>query len=70
MHFYHRETLIHLFVGCVEVQRIWKSMEEFIRNILHYNARLNRTIILFGIDNDVSLGIEMKNAIQRVILLV
>ena len=65
----HRETLLHLFATCQQVQCIWESIMDMIKSRLKCNIRLDKKSILLGISMECSLGIEIKNAVQRIILL-
>ena len=69
----NRETLVHLFVDCVEVQAVWVNIEHMIRDRLGCNIRLNKRIIVLGLDEDRLDGetgaVENRNAVQRLILL-
>ena len=60
---------MHLFVNCERVQCIWKNIEAKIRGSLNCVITLNERSILFGLDLDGSFGIEIKNAIQRLLLM-
>ena len=67
----HRETLLHLFFFCEEVQCIWECMERLIRNRLQVTVTLNKVNVLLGIANDTQSPIDAEKAlaIQRAILL-
>ena len=65
----HRETLIHLFVDCERIQIVWINIEEWIRNRLNLNFRFTKQIIMMGLNEDISSTMDVKNAIQRIILM-
>ena len=64
---------MHLFADCVEVQAVWVNIEHMIRDRLGCNIRLNKRIIVLGLDEDRLDGetgeVENRNAVQRLILL-
>ena len=65
----YRETLMHLFVYCEQVQCVWRNIEATIRRSLNCVITLNGRRILLHIDLGGSFGIEIKNAIQHLILM-
>ena len=65
-----RETLLHLFAECEQVQCVWRAMVSRVRERLHYNVVLSKRAIIVGFEENETFHMaDAAAAIQRLFLL-
>ena len=65
-----KETIQHLMVACREVDVMWRSVKDIIRDRLKITLELNPQEIILGFDPDLyECPSEVATAIQRFILI-